>query len=60
MEVEGWSSVGFLAGALVAGRKGVGCGSVVSLVGGAAVGDLVGVLGYMGWRHGIKGGKWKD
>lgn len=29
-------------------------------VGGAALGNVVGVAGYMVWRYGMKGGVWKD
>jgi hypothetical protein len=30
------------------------------VVGGAGVGSVVGMLGYMGWRHGVKEGKFEE
>ena len=63
-EVDDWSSVGLVGGALVAARspaaRQAGKLSLVRLAGGAAVGDLVGVVGYMVWRYGIHGGKWPE
>lgn len=58
VEVDAWSSVGFLIGGMLAARRG-GTG-LVRMVGGASLGNLAGVGGYMGWRYGIKGGKWED
>ncbi|MCJ1237201.1 hypothetical protein MMC14_005186 [Varicellaria rhodocarpa] len=60
MEVDDWSLVGTVAGAVIAAtaqEKGTSLGWR-SVVGGSGMGSLVGVMGYMGWRHGIKGGKW--
>ena len=36
----------------------MGKGRWVRLVGGAAMGDLVGVGAYMVWRYGVRGGVW--
>lgn len=64
VEVDDWSSIGFVGGAVVAGwrevGRGVTKGSFLRVTGGAAVGDLVGVAGYMFWRYGVNGGKWPD
>ena len=61
-EVDDWSSVGFVGGAVTAARseafRQAKRGRWVKLVGGAAMGDLVGVMGYMVWRYGVHGGKW--
>ena len=63
-EVDDWSSVGFVGGALAAARspavRVAGRLSLLSLAGGAAVGNLVGVVGYMVWRYGVHGGKWPE
>ena len=64
MEVDDWSTVGSVAGALAALRSpAVRVGGRVNLVrfaGGAAMGDLLGVAGYMCWRYGVHGGKWPE
>lgn len=50
-EVDDWSAVGLVGGALAAARspavREAGKLSLVRLAGGAAVGDLIGVVGYM-------------
>lgn len=50
-EVDDWSSVGFVGGAFAAARspavRQAGKLSLVRLAGGAAMGDLLGVVGYM-------------
>lgn len=54
-EVDDWSTVGFVGGALAAARSPAvriaGRVSLVRLAGGAALGDLVGVAGYMVSSH---------
>lgn len=64
MEVDDWSGLGFLAGAAVAGRREARAqlakGRGIRIAGGAGVGSLAGVLGYMGWRYGVHGGKWSE
>lgn len=57
MEVDDFSVVGMVGGGLVGFRRGV---RGVRLVGSVAVGSLVGVGVYMGWRYGVKGGVWED
>ena len=61
-EVDDWSSVGFVGGAVAAARseayRQATKGRLLKLIGGAAVGDLLGVMGYMAWRYGVQGGKW--
>lgn len=63
-EVDDWSSVGFIAGTLAAARseafRQARSGRWVKLIGGGAVGDLLGVTGYMVWRYGVNGGKWPE
>ena len=60
MEVDDWSLVGAVAGAVVVTvRKENGTPlGWRRVMGGSGIGSLVGVVGYMGWRYGIKGGKW--
>jgi hypothetical protein len=62
VEVDSWGSVGFVGGAVVAARREMGKqivrGRWMRVAGGAAVGDLVGVVGYMVWRYGVNRGKW--
>ncbi|MCJ1390196.1 hypothetical protein MMC18_003054 [Xylographa bjoerkii] len=63
MEVDTWGLVGAGVGAVmgIGGRTGVAeRGLWKGVVGGAGVGTLVGVAGYMVWRYGAKGGKWPD
>lgn len=57
VEVDTWSVGGMVAGGAAAAVGGAGRG-VRGVVGGVGLGGTVGVLGYMVWRHGVKGGKW--
>ena len=61
-EVDDWSSVGFVGGALATARseafRQARSGKFVRLMGGGALGDLLGVMGYMVWRYGVHQGKW--
>lgn len=59
-EVDDWSLVGTVIGATAAARRGGGQMRVLRVAGGAGVGSMVGVTGYMIWRHGIHGGKWPE
>lgn len=52
VEVDTWSGVGTVAGALASRGRGWR-----GRLGGAGLGNLIGVGGYMVWRHGINGGK---
>lgn len=62
LETDDWSLAGTALGAAWVARR--DAGSVLGrstrtlrLAGGAGIGSLVGVLGYMGWRYGVHGGK---
>ena len=61
VETDDWSLVGTLAGAAVSLRqsavKETGTTRVLRVAGGAGIGSMVGVAGYMVWRYGIHGGK---
>ena len=60
IEVDTFSAEGAIAGAgLAAWTYGRHAGWRM-LLGGAGAGGLLGVVGYMGWRYGVKGGKWED
>lgn len=63
-EVDDFGSVGFVGGGLAALRspavRVAGRVNVVRLVGGATMGELLGVAGYMVWRYGVNGGKFPD
>lgn len=63
-EVDDFSSVGFLGGAAVAASREVGrqivSGRWMRIIGGAAVGDVVGIAAYMVWRYGVHGGRWPE
>lgn len=54
VEVDSWSVPGALAGGLIVG------GGWRGRLGGAGLGSLLGVAGYMGWRYGVKKGKWGE
>ncbi|KAK3719316.1 hypothetical protein LTR37_004535 [Vermiconidia calcicola] len=60
-EVDDWSNAGFVAGVLAIVRsdalRQLKKGRWVKLVGGAAMGNLLGVTGYMIWRYGFHGGR---
>ncbi len=60
VEVDTWSGVGMVGGAAatvgVGRRYGLARG-FRAVVGGAGLGGVAGVLGYVGWRYGIRGGE---
>ena len=61
VECDTFSALGAVAGTgIVAARTGIRQAGWKMLVGGGGVGGLLGVVGYMGWRYGVKGGKWED
>lgn len=60
MEVDDWSLIGTVAGAAAGLRTPAVTRSIWRLAGGAGVGSMVGVGGYMVWRHGIHRGKWPE
>ncbi|MCJ1315897.1 hypothetical protein MMC15_001217 [Xylographa vitiligo] len=62
-EVDAWGAAGAGVGAVMGvwGRRAlVERGWWKGVVGGAGVGTMVGVVGYMVWRYGVQGGKWPD
>lgn len=68
LETDDWSLAGTVVGvgaALAATTRTTTTttpplGRGLTVVGAAAVGNLVGVLGYMVWRYGVHGGTWPD
>lgn len=66
VECDVFSAMGAVvgAGAVVVGRRGMGGGwrGVVggAGLGGAGLGGSLGVLGYIGWRYGVKRGEWEE
>lgn len=61
VECDTFSAEGAVVGAgLVAWKQGLRASGWRMLAGGAGVGGLVGVLGYMGWRYGVKRGQWEE
>ena len=61
-EVDDWTSVGLVGGTIAALRSEAfrqgRSGRWIKVVGGAATGELLGIMGYMAWRYGVHGGKW--
>lgn len=55
VEVDNWGAVGAAVGVLLARGS-----SWRMRLGGLGIGSTVGVVGYMVWRHGVKGGKWEE
>jgi hypothetical protein len=62
METDDFSLVGTAVGVLVAAaRRPVGGrGGVLRVAGGAGIGNVVGVVAYMGWRYGVNRGKFPE
>jgi len=59
IECDDWTYAGMLAGAAAVGLKGKGLGWKGAF-GGIGAGSVIGMLGYMGWRYGVKGGKFEE
>ncbi|EME79684.1 uncharacterized protein MYCFIDRAFT_37873 [Pseudocercospora fijiensis CIRAD86] len=61
VETDDWSLIGTVVGAMAALRqstvKVTGMRRAMRVAGGAGVGSMVGVAGYMAWRYGVHGGK---
>ncbi|KAF7198536.1 hypothetical protein HII31_00275 [Pseudocercospora fuligena] len=61
VETDDWSLVGTLAGAAASLRqsawKETGTTRTLRIAGGAGIGSMVGVAGYMVWRYGVHGDK---
>ena len=61
IECDTFSTAGAIAGAAtVAWRRGLRNSNWRYLLGGAGLGSLMGVVTYMGWRYGVKGGEWEE
>lgn len=60
-EVDDWSLVGAVGGGVAAlpqiGREAALRGKVTRVIGGAGLGSLMGVMGYLTWRYGVHGGR---
>ncbi|KAG4035418.1 hypothetical protein MFRU_001g01870 [Monilinia fructicola] len=56
-ECDAWMYVGMAAGGLMGLRRNW---EWRVRVGSLGLGSAVGVLGYLGWRYGVKGGKWEE
>lgn len=61
IEVDTWGAAGMAAGgALLIATKGLrGVGWKMG-IGSLGMNGTAGVIGYMIWRHGVKGGKWPE
>ncbi|KAE8446037.1 hypothetical protein EG329_012545 [Mollisiaceae sp. DMI_Dod_QoI] len=59
VECDDWTYPGMTAGAVAFAMKGQGLGWR-SAVGSIGLGSVGGMLGYMGWRYGVKGGKFEE
>ena len=63
VEVDDWGVVGTVMGVVGVGVRGRGSGGEGlggwwrRVLGGAGMGSVAGVVGYMAWRYGIKGGR---
>lgn len=59
VEVDNWTYGGMAAGlaASAAAGRSLGWRGVIGSVG---AGSVLGMMGYMGWRYGVKGGKWDE
>lgn len=58
IECDDWTYTGMVAGAVTSARDGTS--GLKGAVGKVGAGSVVGMLCYMGWRYGIKGGKWEE
>ncbi|KAG9234734.1 hypothetical protein BJ875DRAFT_460754 [Amylocarpus encephaloides] len=59
VECDDWTYAGMAGGAMMAARRG-GQWGWKGRAGIVGAGSLVGMLGYMGWRYGVKGGKFEE
>jgi hypothetical protein len=61
LECDDWTYPGMAVG--LAGVIGSGSAKALGwrgVLGGAGVGSVVGMMGYMAWRYGLKGGKFEE
>lgn len=59
LECDDFTYSAMAASALAVGIKGQGLGWR-GAVGGVGLGSVAGMAGYMGWRYGVKGGKFDE
>jgi len=59
VECDDFTYPGMLASGVAYGLRGKGLGWR-GAVGSVGLGSVIGMLGYMGWRYGIKGGKYDE
>jgi hypothetical protein len=59
VECDDWTYGGMAAGLAAAAVRGKGLGWS-GVIGSIGAGSLLGMMGYLGWRYGLKGGKWDD
>lgn len=63
VECDDWTYAGMVVGGVIADTQKGSLGMQRgwrSRVGGVGVGSVLGMLGYMGYRHGLKGGKFEE
>ena len=61
LECDTYSTVGTIAGLVgAASSSSIRKSGWRPVTGGAGAGTLIGVVGYMSWRYGVKGGKWEE
>jgi len=59
VECDDWTYGGMAIGTVTAIAQ-RGTSSWIVSAGKIGIGSLYSVIGYMGWRYGVKGGKWED
>jgi hypothetical protein len=59
VECDDWTYSGMAIGAVASAVRGKGLGWRGG-VGSIGLGSVGGMLGYMGWRYGVKGGKFEE
>ena len=60
VECDDWTYGGMLAGAATAVMGGGAAQGWRGVAGRVGLGSIIGMGGYMGWRYGVKGGKWEE
>ena len=55
-ECDDWTYAGMIAGAIAGSNSKIGGGGF----GGAGLGSVVGIIGYIAWRYGVNGGVFKE
>ncbi|KAH6666806.1 hypothetical protein B0J14DRAFT_490548 [Halenospora varia] len=57
VECDDWTYSGMVGGAVAGGMRKGALPAWRRMVGGAGLGSVVGMVGYMGWRYGVNGGR---